>query len=901
MSDTIEVIIKAKDEVSQTVGGIRGSLSGLTSAFGPLAAIGRGALLGVGAAAAGGFGLAMSSAINMNSSLEQSTMQFTTLMGDADMAAAHVAALFDFAASTPYETEPIITASKHLQIFGGEALNTMDNMTLVGDAAAAVGAPIDEVSFWIGRLYSNLMAGQPFGEAAMRLQELGIMAPTTRTALEDLQDTGATGAEVWGTFQDSLGNFTGAMEMQSQSWTGFVSTIKDQLGLLSAEALRPFFDLAKQGLGELAEWLSSPEVQAGIEQLATGFGQLITKVTEFVTGTALPALREMFTDFRDNILPPLREKFLEIKAAVDEFIAPIADAVLNFITFKDVLIALGLAIMATVLPAIISLVVSMAPILLAIGAVIAVVALLRTAWEENWGGIQEKVEAVINFIKPLIDGALAAIQGFWDTHGAAITAVVESAWGAIQAFISAVVITIQTIIGGALDAIRGFWEQHGEAISSVAQQAWELIKNLIDGVLKTIKSLFDAFRALFEGDWEEFGNKLQELWENAWNTITNFLSGLWDMILPWLTKVWNDIKGWFTRTDWKSLGRNIIDGIVNGLNAAGAAIKEKIMSFVTAAWDAVKAFFGISSPSRLMYWAGQMIGQGLIDGIQSKAGELESVLGEILSKAGNVANLGSSFGGVFQRQVLDPIAGQITGLENELGNVDNALSGMLGTLGLDIASGSLFANLQRIIATGSQEERIIAMNAIAFLEERVRLMGQLTHMQEAYAGQEARLLILEQQRAQLGFLQQQFELLKLIKDNNLSVSLLEGLELGLNADPGALMDAMIAALQAMIAAAEEELGIHSPSKWAQDTMSNVMETMAATVRKGAAWVRGGLSLAPERVMVSSGGAGVTTHNMTVNVDARGAERGAERDIRRAVESVLREYGIRADIRMRTAR
>jgi hypothetical protein len=39
--------------------------------------------------------------------------------------------------------------------------------------------------------------------------------------------------------------------------------------------------------------------------------------------------------------------------------------------------------------------------------------------------------------------------------------------------------------------------------------------------------------------------------------------------------------------------------------------------------------------------------------------------------------------------------------------------------------------------------------------------------------------------------------------------------------------------------------------------------------------------------------------MVINVDARGAAPGVEQNVRRAVEDVLRQYGIRADARIRT--
>ena len=459
MSDTIEVIILAKDQVSKTIGGIRSSLGGLGSAFAPIRAVGTAAFLGIGAAAIGGFGVAMGAAIDMNSSLEQSTMQFTTLMGDADLAAEHVANLFEFGAKTPFETGPIIAASKHFQIFGGDALNTMENLTLVGDAAAAVGAPIDEVGFWVGRLYSSLQAGQPFGEAAMRLQELGIMTPQVRTAMEEMQAAGEDGTAIWGTYQGALGSFTGAMEMQSQSWTGLTSTIKDQLSMLAADTLKPFFELLKTGLSSLATWLASPEVQAGIQRLAEGLKTLIVSVTEFVT---------------NSIIPFVQEHGPAIKAA---------------------LIAIAVALGGLLIVGAISAAITIAlnPIVLIFAAIGAAAALLKTAWDNNWGGIQEKTRAVIDFLRPFIEGAIAAIKAN------------------IEAF---------------LTGVKAFWDAHGEAIVDTAKKAWELIKGLIEGVIKHIKLIIDAFRLAFEGDWEGLGKKIFEIWKNAWDTVVNFLRGL---------------------------------------------------------------------------------------------------------------------------------------------------------------------------------------------------------------------------------------------------------------------------------------------------------------------------------------------------------------------------------------
>lgn len=570
MSDAIEIIIHARDEATKVVNGVRGALGGLGSGLKTTGMMAGGALLGIGAAAVGGFGVAMGAAINMNASLEQSNMQFTTLMGDADMAKEHVANLFEFGAKTPFETGPIITASKHFQIFGGDALNTMGNLNLVGDAAAAVGAPIDDVAFWVGRLYSNLQSGQPFGEAAARLQELGIMAPGTRTELESMQASGASLDEMWGVMTGSLGEFSGAMELQSSSWNGMMSTLKDTFAMAAANGLRPFFDMAKEGLGGLLEWLNSPGIQDGIQNIATGLATVVGAVADFVRGIA--SGQDPIGKFANlarilaGVFGATRGEAAGVFNAVRQFgsglaeiVAPIISAVTNFVSFKDVLIALGIAILSAVIPAVVSLALSMAPILLSIGAVIAVVALLRNAWEQNWGGIQEKVAAAWAAIQPIlqlvwnwlqvnIPAGLEALRAFWvDQAWPAIQGAIAWAWPIIQAIFDTLVHIIKTVIIPTAQELYHFWvDTAWPAISAALQQAWENIIKPAFEALKTfvIDTLMPAIQDLAtkwtEEWWPAIKTAISEAWENvikpafealskfAKETIPNAISGMRD-------------------------------------------------------------------------------------------------------------------------------------------------------------------------------------------------------------------------------------------------------------------------------------------------------------------------------------------------------------------------------------
>ena len=282
LADTARLVasLELQDRFSRPASQVEGSLGRLERGVGR---VGRAFDVGLGfigaqvamRAASGVFGLIRDSAIGMNAELETSQLQFETLLGDADAAADHVKGLFAFAARTPFETGPIIEASRIMRTFGGGALDSTENLTLFGDAAAATSAPIEEVAMWSSRLYANLQAGRPFGEAAQRLGELGIMTPQVRSELEDLQEEGADGITIWRRYQRELGRFGGSMDRQARSWKGLTSSIKDNLGLLGATTFRPIFDTAKAGLEDLLGFLSTPEATAGAEAFAARLAEVI--------------------------------------------------------------------------------------------------------------------------------------------------------------------------------------------------------------------------------------------------------------------------------------------------------------------------------------------------------------------------------------------------------------------------------------------------------------------------------------------------------------------------------------------------------------------------------------------------------------------------------------------------
>ncbi len=189
-----------------------------------------------GAAVIGGLNRLISGGVKYNAVIEQQSSAFETLLGSADKAQARIESLVDFAATTPFQLLQVVQASKILQAFTGNALSSGEGLRLVGDAAAAVGAPFEAVAMWVGRLYAALEQGAPLGEPIQNLTQLGLVSGEARRQLFALQGTALSNADAMDQLRQVFGFAAGAMERQASTFNGVLSTMRDTIDALAGQA-----------------------------------------------------------------------------------------------------------------------------------------------------------------------------------------------------------------------------------------------------------------------------------------------------------------------------------------------------------------------------------------------------------------------------------------------------------------------------------------------------------------------------------------------------------------------------------------------------------------------------------------------------------------------------------------
>jgi phage-related protein len=602
----------------------------------------------------GAVDMAKGAVIGMNAELETTQLQFTTLMrreGEtieqtADRAKEHVAGLFEFAKTTPFETGPIIEASRMLRTFGGDALDTKDNLTLIGDASAAVGAPINELGFWTGRLYANLQAGQPFGEAAARLQELAVMSPEARLEMEKLQAAGAKGPEVFAVYQKSLEKFEGAMVRQAGTWEGMTSTFSDTVQMLSATAFKPLFTVAGQALNALNTFLGQEGVGTAItnfsQTLAEGLSSGVAAITSFVqSGAALfqafasgfasdsAGLGDALTNVVNKvmelfpglapILEPFRNTITGIGDAIQGFYdiiiggqeplgswgewfdflsetlgGPAATAITNFAMQLSGLLEVGRIAFAHLFDAVGGFSGVMRTAQGIVGAVI-----------ENWIGNFTQVLGIIADVMPsilsIIRSVLGIVIGFIKENGASIRDTFATVWNGAREVISTVLSVIGTVVRTVLGAVAGFLKEHGADIRAALSTAWQSISEIIKTVVAIIQATVIPVLRGIGAFIAAHGEEIQGLLSGAWTIIKNVVLGALDIIKGVLKAALAIIKG-----DWK--------GAWEAIRTMFASVWDRIKGVFSGAIEFLKNALSIAVDG-MRATAGR-IGEGIIGGIK---------------------------------------------------------------------------------------------------------------------------------------------------------------------------------------------------------------------------------------------------------------------------------------------
>lgn len=269
---------------------------------------------------------------------------------------------------------------------------------------------------------------------------------------------------------------------------------------------------------------------------------------------------------------------------------------------------------------------------------------LVSEFGESWADIQETIE--VHFLplwdslnesfqssKPVLDELVAAWQVGFRYMALFVTSFIGGVINGVNTLLTGFAWIIEgvatmaegfyTIIGGIGDVVKGFFNDSREEILdgllrmaggvmlileglgyTIVGLITSTVGTVIDIIVEWVKNFIEYFQKIYD---EIVGNSIipdlvNEIIEWINTLAIDLIAKVVEMVDSFIGEVVRmaqEAMDTILETDWLSVGKDIIEGIAQGVSNNAGQLYGRLEAMAAEAWQRVKDYFGISSPSRL--------------------------------------------------------------------------------------------------------------------------------------------------------------------------------------------------------------------------------------------------------------------------------------------------------------
>jgi phage-related protein len=356
----------------------------------------------------------------------------------------------------------------------------------------------------------------------------------------------------------------------------------------------------------------------------------------------------------------------------------------------------------TLLPAIQSFGQQVGPVLGRIGTMFSG---LGTALAGGGGG---GLTTFLTTIKTAFAQIGPSVQGFMTSLGGVFTTL-KTAFMAIMPVVQQFAAQFMAVLGPGIAAIVNLFQTHlVPAFQAFIPAVTPIVKfligvfggaivgalkgalNVVKGVIKVISGILNVFTGIFTGNWKRAWDGIKQIFSGVvtaikgaiqvfinvgilgvfrrgfalvkgivmlgWNAVKRLFTGSIGGVLNILRRLWQNIPKIFGNalTALRNVGRNIVQGLINGIKSIGGKIKDALLGLLPGPLKKFAGMLGIDSPSKVFAGFGENIGQGLVLGVEGQRRQVERSVARLAAAASrpNLSGVGANgLGGLGSRSV----------------------------------------------------------------------------------------------------------------------------------------------------------------------------------------------------------------------------------------------------------
>lgn len=465
---------------------------------------------------------------------------------------------------------------------------------------------------------------------------------------------------------DNANKMGTGMEMIQNAYQGFAKqnyTMLDNLKLGyggTKEEMERLLADAEKLSGQKFDISSYSDIVDAIHVVQTEMG--ITGTTAAEAASTIEGSSGSAKAAWSNLITGIADENADFKTLTSNFVDSLVTAGKNIIPRISVILGgisqLVTSASTTIIPMIITTITDNLPALLQ--AAVALVGALGQGIIDSLPAITQAAIDILFFLSnglienlpTLIDGivqvTLTIVQMLTSTdfliqlNETALQLIMTLAQGLIDA-IPQLIATIPLIIGNWLAAVV-------VQLPSIIQTGIDLLFALIDGIIKCIPELVAAVPTLIIAFINGIVNNLDKIILAAPQIIVSLITGIIGAIpelIAAVPRVIAAIADTIRNYDWGGIGRNIVQGLKDGIAGMWDNIKNWFNEKVNSLVGGVKRILGIHSPSKVFARIGSFMAEGLGEGFSDEFTSVKNdIEGSMNFDAGTIsasANIGRNY------------------------------------------------------------------------------------------------------------------------------------------------------------------------------------------------------------------------------------------------------------------
>lgn len=386
-----------------------------------------------------------------------------------------------------------------------------------------------------------------------------------------------------------------------------IHVIQSDLGITGTTAL----EAATTFSGSFASMQAAAQNFLGKLMLGQELEPALTALTEtvvtFLAGNFLPAIWNILSALPEALVVLIQTLVPQLVTTAMEFIPKLLEGI------------------TIALPQIVTAIMRLIP-LLAQGIATAVPRL----WEMAKTIVANLVTGMVTELPKFLEKGSEAVQNMINGISQRLPDILHEGSVMLQSLIRGILNVLPNVVSAAFEIITAFLMMIVDNLPAILDEGAAILLTLVQGILGSLPEILSAAGDMISTLLSGLIERLPDIISAGFELVSSLIRGIGEMLPDIGTaagqlvrKLWDTI----TNINWIQLGKDIIWGIINGIGSMAGALWDAAWNIASSALNAIKSFFGIASPSKVMRdEVGRFIPSGLAVGIEANTKPVENAM-----------------------------------------------------------------------------------------------------------------------------------------------------------------------------------------------------------------------------------------------------------------------------------